>query len=106
MSLTQLPYKGETEKEDAIIRHINQIVLGNLNNTDSVTLDENSATTTVKNSRVSASSYIDFMPTTANAASEISAGSMYVSSQTNGEFTITHANNAQADRTFRYTHIG
>lgn len=106
MSLSQLPYKGETEKEDAIIRHINQIILGNLNNTDTVTLTESSTTTTVRNSRVSASSYIAFMPTTANAATEYAAGSMYVSSQTNGEFTITHANNSQTDRTFRYVHVG
>ena len=46
------------------------------------------------------------MLTTANAAAEVGAGGMYVSAQGDGSFTVTHANNAQADRTFDYTVTG
>lgn len=106
MSLRQIPHRGDNDKEREIISHINSIVLGNTNNTDTVTLTENASSTVVNNSRISSESYIEFMPTTANAASEKSGGAMYVSAQENGQFTIAHANNAQTDRTFRYVHVG
>lgn len=106
MSLSQLTHKGKTKEEQKVVDTINQIILGNLNNTSTVTLTANAATTTVTNSRIGASSYIEFMPTTANAAAAKAAGTMYVSSRTKGSFVITHANNAQTDRTFTYTHIG
>jgi hypothetical protein len=79
---------------------------GNLNNTAIITLTANAASTVVTERRVGANSYIGFMPTTANAASEISAGTLYVSSRGKQTFTITHANNAQADRTFTYCILG
>jgi len=106
MSLNQLTFKGNTANEQRIIETLNQIILGNLNNSATVTLTAGTTTTTVSNSRVGASSFIEFMPTTANAAAEKAAGTMYVSSRTKGEFVITHANNAQADRTFTYIHVG
>lgn len=106
MSLSQLNQKGKTKEETEIISTINQLILGNLNNTGTVTLTASAASTTVTNSRVGANSYIEFMPTTANAATEKAAGTMYVSARTKGEFTITHANNAQTDRTFQYIHVG
>lgn len=106
MSLQQIAFKGKTKEETQIIQTINQLILGNLNNTGTVTLTASAATTTVSNSRVSANSYIDFMPTSANAAAELAAGTMYVSSRNKGEFTITHANNAQTDRSFAYIHVG
>lgn len=101
-----LNFKGRDKSETEIIQAINQINLGNIENTGSVTLTANTTSTTVSNSRVSANSYISFMPTTANASAEIGAGTMYVSSRNKGEFTITHANNAQTDRTFKYNHVG
>ena len=106
MSLQQLGFKGRNKDEQQIIDTINQLILGNLNNTATVTLTANAATTTVTNSRIGANSFIEFMPTTANAATEKAAGTMYVSSRTKGSFVITHANNAQTDRTFAYVHIG
>jgi hypothetical protein len=45
-----------------------------------------------------------FMPTTANAAAELAT--MFVSSRGKQTFTITHANNGQTDRTFKYVVIG
>jgi hypothetical protein len=102
----QLTIKGRDKNETEIIQTINQINLGNLNNAATVTLTANAATTTVTNSRVSGNSFISFMPTTANAATELAAGTMRVSSRNKGEFVITHANNAQTDRTFSYIHVG
>ena len=67
----------------------------------SVTLTANQATTTVLTPYVTESSHITFTATTANAAGELAT--MYVSTRTNEtSFVITHANNAQADRTFTY----
>lgn len=101
-----LTIKGRDKNETEIIQAINQVNSGNINNTGTVTLTANAATTTVTNSKVSAASYIELMPATANAATEKAAGTMYVSTRNNGSFVITHANNAQTDRTFVYTHVG
>lgn len=108
MSLNQVPPFGKNTNEQKLIDTVNQLILGNANNTGEVTLTENATTTTVKNSRINANTFIDFMPLTANAASEKAAGTMYITSANikSGEFTITHANNAQTDRTFRYLHVG
>lgn len=102
----QLTIKGRDKNESEIISAVNQINLGNIDNTGTVTLTASTTTTTVTNSRVSANTFIDFMPTTANAATEKAAGTMYVSSQTKGSFVITHANNGQTDRIFKYIHVG
>jgi hypothetical protein len=45
-----------------------------------------------------------FVPLTAHAATELAT--MYVSARTQGGFTLTHANNAQVDRTFAYLRLG
>lgn len=79
---------------------------GKLMNTGSVTLTANVASTTVTDARAGLQSFIGFMPQTANAAAEIGAGTMYVATQGKQTFTITHANNAQTDRTFRYCLLG
>ena len=106
MSLGQITHKGKTKEDQKVIDTLNQVILGNLNNTATITLTANAASTTVTNSRVAAGTFFSFMPTTANAAADLAAGTMYVSSRTKGSFVITHANNAQADRTFTYSHIG
>lgn len=72
----------------------------------SLTLDANQTSTVFTDPNVGASSAILYTPITANAALEIGNGSMYVSSTGEGTFTITHDNNAQTDREFRYTVIG
>lgn len=89
---------------------VNGAMSGRTNNTDSVTLTANAASTTVSLSkgRLAEGSVILFEPTTANAAAEIYGGTMYVSGRDvrGANFTITHANNAQSDRTFKYAIIG
>ena len=61
-----------------------------------VTLDGGESSTTVSNEFITADTVIVLTPRTANAAAEAA----YVSDVSRGEFTITHANNAQTDRTF------
>lgn len=81
----------------------NNALTGHNVTVSSVTLTANQATTTVTNEFVTESSHITFTPTTANAATEIGNGTMRISARTNEtSFVITHANNAQADRTFTY----
>lgn len=88
-------------KAGAWIAEANQ---GNLNNTGVVTLTANAASTTVADSRAGAFSFIGLMPTTANAAAALAT--TYIASQGKKTFTITHANNAQVDKTFTYCILG
>ena len=98
----------------SVVRIIRNIMQGKTNNAYSVTLTANAASTVVSMSRedIGPLSTILFMPLTANAAAEIGAGTMYVSAITidlsadTQTFTITHANNAQNDRTFRFVVTG
>lgn len=87
---------------------VNGLMQGKSNNYGTVTLTANAGSTTVTESsgRISSTAVILFMPTTSNAA--IAAQTMYVSSTSplSNTFTITHANNAQTDKTFRYVLIG
>lgn len=85
---------------------INNLLVGKINSVGSVTLTANQTTTVVSDPLATINSFIEFMPTTANAASEKAAGGMYVSSQGNKTFTVTHANAATVDRTFRYVVLG
>lgn len=95
---------------DAILRRIattvNAILNGRQNNVGSVTLTANTTTTTVTDFRVGADSVITLMPTTANAAAAIAT--TYVSSidPLTNTFVLTHANNAQTDKTFKYEVTG
>jgi hypothetical protein len=81
---------------------------GKLDCVTEVTLTANAATTVLTHILLAPESWIDFDPTTANAAAEKAAGTMYVleANRSTGSFTITHANNAQEDRTFKVLIIG
>ena len=79
---------------------------GHLGNIGNVTLATSTAATAVSDKRVGAFSFIGFMPTTANAAAELGAGGMYVSSRSAEGFTITHASTTTADRAFVYCILG
>ena len=58
--------------------------------------------------RLSPQSVVTFDPKTANAATELYGATMYVltANRGNAAWTITHANNANADKTFAYSIIG
>jgi hypothetical protein len=83
---------------------VNNILRGKLNCTGEITLTASSATTTLTDARITAASYIDFMPTTANAAN--AKTTLYVSARTTGEATLTHASDPTTDRTFVYSITG
>ena len=83
---------------------VNRTVDGKLNSTGDFTLTASATTTTVTDPRAGKESVILFSPTTSNAAAAISG--LYVSTKNNGSFVVTHASNAQTDRTFDYVIIG
>lgn len=85
-------------------RVINSLLLGKTNNVSTVTLTANSATTTITDPRLTYASFIGLMATTANAAT--ATGNVYVSARGDGTATLTHTNNAQADRTFILLIVG
>lgn len=79
---------------------------GKINSVGDVTLTQSATSTVVTDLRVGPNSYIDFMPVTANAATEKASGSMYVSSRGKQTFTITHQSLAQSDLDFVYVVLG
>ena len=103
-----LGVEGSNEDQTAWITRIvgvlNNVLAGKLNNTGTVTLTANSATTTLTDSRIGANSVIYFMPTTVNAASELPL--IYFVTFLKGSCVVTHANNAHTDKTFVYTVTG
>jgi len=89
-SFLKLPPIGGTPRDVAAI--VNNCVDGKMNVTGEVTLTNSTTTTVVTDTRVGADSFIAFMPTSADAAAELAAGTMFVSSRGKQTFTITHAN--------------
>lgn len=92
-------------------RVVNGILQGRTNNYGTVTLTANAATTTITFAQgvLSQNSTFLIFPTTANAAADIgSAASVYESARSvaSKTLTLTHPNNANADKTFRYALIG
>ena len=87
-----------------IVRVLQNAMRGKLNNTVDVTLTINSATSTFANPLIGPNSVLSFMPTTANAATGLTA--LYVTGRGNGTCTLNHANNAQADRTYAVSILG
>lgn len=81
---------------------VNGILGGKQNNVTTLTLTHDSATTTFQDSRLGPDTHCSFEPLTANAAAERGNGTMYVLAANRGKqtWTISHANNAQTDRTF------
>lgn len=87
---------------------INDLGHGHSNNSGMFTLTANVASSTMTDDRIGFNSAIILIPTTANAAAELGAGTLYISEtgRVNGSVVITHANNAQTDRAFRFLVAG
>jgi hypothetical protein len=87
---------------------------GRSNATGTVTLRAGQTTTTVSPTDANNPGAINVAPQsavfleakTAHAAAERAAGGLYVSAVGKQTFTITHANNAQADRSFFWVALG
>lgn len=104
MTAVVLP-DGEQELR-RIVFAINQLTQGRSNAVGSVTLTANVGTTTVTATTCGTGSTVLLFPESASAATEFVAGTLRVSTVSNGSFVITHVNSATADRTFRWVAIG
>ena len=98
-----LPVNGSDDPRE-VARVIRNLVDGKVNSTGTVTLTASTTTTTVSDQRAGGDSVILLMPRTANAAT--AASTTYVSARAKQSFTLTHANNAQTDRTCGYAILG
>lgn len=93
-----------------IVQAIIQLLQGRSNAVGEVTLRANQTTTVVTKAvaraavNVSADSEVFLTPLTANAAAAVPT--TYVSSVVQGGFTLTHASNAQINKTFGWVALG
>lgn len=87
-----------------ISERVNRLNQGKFNAVTTLTLTANAASTTLTDTRIGALTWIGLMPTTANAAAALAT--TYVSARANGSATITHANDANVDKTFNVLLIG
>ena len=97
-------FRTQREWSGMLAVAIQNILDGKILATGSVTLTDSSATTTLTDLRIGPNSVILFMPTTANAATGWTA--LYVSARGKQTATLTHANNAETDRTYAYAVLG
>ncbi len=87
-----------------IILSLQQLAAGRSNSTGIISLAISAASTTVTDENCAVGSTVILSPSTAHAAAEVAAGTLFIPIATiaNGSFVIQHANNSQGDRTFRY----
>ena len=101
MSVSEFPVpRTDDERVNAAFRGL---FTGKTNNVLDVTLTANAASTTVTDSRIGAYSVAVCVPVTANAAA---IAMPYRSNNTNGSMALAHANDANADKTFKVVLIG
>ena len=99
-----LPNEGGSPRD--VAHTVNNILKGKINAVFSVTLTAGAGTTTINNPLVTKNSAFLFSPQTANAAA-IAAPHVLQSNITEGtSFIITHANDANADKTFMLCLLG
>ena len=115
MSYDPPPPDAGSDTGGALRRHTRQIAAavrqamqGKLNAVGTFTCTAGVGSTVLTDSRLTSESAVLWDATTANAAAEFAAGTMYVltANRNNGAWTVTHANAATANRTFRYVIIG
>lgn len=91
----------DTRRQNHILR---QLIEGRSNAVGTVTLTANAASTVVTAPTCGINSAVFLFPTTANAAAIVAA--TYVGTVASGTFTVTHTNNANADKTFFFVCLG
>lgn len=100
-----LPRHGYEVRD--IANAANAALNGKINSFGTVTLTANAASTTVTDPRVGVNSAVFLMPQTANAAAALASTYIAPANHVNKtRFAITHANNAQTDKTFFWLLIG
>lgn len=95
--MRDIPPTGVGPRE--LIETIRSLIIGHGNFVVTATLNAGATTTTVSNVIIISTAAPSLTPMTANAAAALAT--TYVSSVAPGVITLTHANNAQTDRTFR-----
>lgn len=95
--MQDIPPTGATSRQ--IIEAIRSLIKGYGNFVFTVTLNAGATTTTLTNQVINSNCAPSLTPMTANAAAAMAT--TYVSSIAPGVITLTHANNAQTDRTFK-----
>jgi hypothetical protein len=98
------PGLSQTATPREIAERVNRLLQGKLNAVTTLTLTANAASTTLTDPRIGGATFIGLMPTTANAAAAL--GTTYVSARGIGTATITHANDANVDKTYDVLLIG
>jgi hypothetical protein len=101
MAIQLQPQERDLKRFNQAIR---ELVEGRHNAGGAFTLTPGATTTVVNHPNCSMDCYPVFSARTANAAAALAT--TYISAINQGSFTVTHANNAQADRTFSYTVTG
>ena len=98
----------ERERSRIIVEAIQRLLDGKIKAIGTITLTINVASTTLSDIRIGRDTIVALFATTANAAAEIGAGTLYQTyPNANVEAAVlNHANNAQADRTFAYALLG
>lgn len=86
-----------------IMRSLGFAMDGKLNCTGEFTQAAGGTTTTVTNKLCNVNSVILLQPLTAHAAAALAVTSIVAGTE---QFVVTHANNAQTDRNFKYVIIG
>jgi hypothetical protein len=94
---------GDLRQVAAVVNRLNQ---GKLNCSGTVILAAGQSTTVVDDSRAGPDSFVGLAPLTADGASEIAGGALYVQSRGRGRFVLAHANSGSSDRIFAYLIIG
>lgn len=90
-----------------LVQSVRDLYQGRSNATGSFTLAVAPATTTVvAATNCGDGSKILLTPRTANAAAALATTYILAASVVRGQFTVTHASSAQADRTFGYAIAG
>lgn len=101
VSFPRLAPRGDTPPN--VSRVVNEVRDGKTNNVTEVTLTANAATTTLEHYLINPFSALLFEPLTANAQA---VAHPYPTNQTDGSVTLNHANNANADKTFKVVIVG
>lgn len=98
------PAISQQEKRlDVICNAIRQLQQGRSNATGTLTLTAGATSTTVKAPCCAPTSTVLLSPQTQDAANDMATTNAVAG---NGQFVVTHANNARVDRTFQYAVIG
>jgi hypothetical protein len=104
--MTAVVLQSQERDPFRIVAAVQQLAQGRSNATGACTLAAGAASTTVIAPNCAAGSAVFLFPRSAHAAAELAAGTLYISAVAAGAFTLAHANNAQADRSFFWVALG